>query len=110
MNLYALLCYTSSPQPASVYEYYIEASFLLSLRVNAENGMSLGLHVFSLAPCRRAFRIYRHLKTTSVSTTRNLHFHASQGLLKRMSQDPVVVSKVDLPVDEARYADAIAIL
>jgi hypothetical protein len=64
--------------------------------------MRLGFRDVSVFPCRRTFRVSRHLQATSISTTRALQLNASHGLLKKMSQDPVIVNKVDLPIDEAR--------
>ena len=57
--------------------------------------------VVSLIPCRRACRVPRYLRAPPIFTNRTLQLDASHGLLKRMSEEPVIVNKVDLPVDEA---------
>jgi len=64
--------------------------------------MRVGLRVVSVIPYRRAFCVYRRLKATAVTTTRTLQLDASHGLIKKMSQEPVIVNKVDLPINEAR--------
>ena len=56
----------------------------------------------SLIPCCRDYRVPRYLKATPLSIKRTLQLDASHGLLKRMSEEPVIVNKVDLPIDEAR--------
>ena len=73
------------------------------MRTGKSNFRQVELRAVSIFPYRRAFCVFRRLKATAAPTTRILQLDPSHGLLKKMmSQDPVIVNKVDLPINEAR--------